>query len=330
VRRREFISVLGSIAVSGVGAPRTSAQQSSTAVIGYLSTRSLQESASIVAAFRKGLHEAGYTEGRNVAIEFRFAESHHHRLQLLATDLVRRRINVLVATGGTASAVAAKRVLPPAIPMVFAMGGDPVKLGIVASLARPEGNITGISFLVSEMAAKQVQLLHELAPKTRVIGFLTNPNNPNAASAITTAQQAAGGLGQKLVVVNATREIEFDRAFEELRDQQVEALLVQVDPFLADQRSRIIALASRHALPAIYALREFVDVGGLLSYGTSITDANRQLGVYTGKILSGSRPAELPIMQSTTFELVLNLRAAKTLGLEVPTSMLLRADEVIE
>ena len=299
-------------------------------VIGYLSTRSLDNSAHIVAAFRKGLQEAGYAEGRNVTIEFRFAEGHHDRLPALTADLVRRQVNVLVATGGTASAVAAKPIVPATTPMVFAMGGDPVRLGLVDGLARPGGNATGISFLVSEMAAKHVQLLNELAPKTAVIGLLANPSNPNLASAAEEAQKAADLLSRKLVVVNANAEGDFEPAFTRLVRQRVEALFVQVDPFFGDQRATITALAARHALPSIYALREFVDAGGLMSYGTSVTDANRQLGVYTGRILKGTRPAELPVMQSTMFELVINLKAAKALGLEVPTSILLRADEVIE
>jgi putative tryptophan/tyrosine transport system substrate-binding protein len=332
MRRREFITLLGGAAVtSAVTWPLAArAQQPAMPVIGYLSTRSLSDSAHIVAAFRKGLHEVGYSEGRNVAIEFRFAEGHHDRLQALTADLVRRQVDVFVATGGTASAVAAKPLVPATIPMVFAMGGDPVKLGLVAGLARPGGNVTGISFLVSEMAAKHVQLLTELAPKIAVVGFLANPNNPNLASAATEAQKAADMLGHKLVVVHTSTESEFDPAFTTFVQERVEALFVQVDPFFTDRRARIAALASRHALPAIYALREFVDAGGLLSYGTSITDANRQLGIYTGRVLKGTKPAELPVMQSTTFELAINLKAAKAIGLAVPTSILLRADEVIE
>jgi putative ABC transport system substrate-binding protein len=328
MKRRQFIALVGGAAVAWPTAAR--AQQQAMPVIGYLSTRSLDDSAHIVAAFRKGLQEAGYAEGRNVTIEFRFAEGHHDRLPALTADLVRRQMNVLVATGGTASAVAAKPIVPATTPMVFAMGGDPVRLGLVDGLARPGGNATGISFLVSEMAAKHVQLLNELAPKTAVIGLLANPNNPNLASAAEEAQKAADLLGRKLIVVNANAEGDFEPAFTRLVRQRVEALFVQVDPFFGDQRATITALAARHALPSIYALREFVDVGGLMSYGTSITDANRQLGVYTGRILKGTRPAELPVMQSTMFELVINLKAAKALGLEVPTSILLRADEVIE
>src|SRR5262249_8419382 len=299
-------------------------------VVGYLSSRSADDSAHIIAAFRKGLGEAGFSEGRNVAIESRFAESHFDRLSALAADLVRRQVNVVVATGGTSSVVAAKPVVPPTIPMVFAMGGDPVKLGIVDGLARPGGNVTGIAFLVNGLTAKHLQLLLELAPKATVVGFLVNPTDPNLASDKQQAQEAARALGHKLVIVNASTESDLGPAFATLAKERVEALFVQVGPFTTDQRTKISALAAQHALPAIYALREFIEAGGLMSYGTSIIDANRQLGVYTGRILKGTRPADLPVMQSTTFELVINLRAARALGLDIPTSILLRADEVIE
>jgi len=327
MRRREFIALLGSAAACPMAAR---AQQPPMPVVGYLSTRSLEDSQYIVAAFRKGLRETGYNEGRNVAIEYSFAEGHHDRLPAMAAELVRGRVNLVVATGGTSSAVAAKPIVPTTMPLLFAMGGDPVKLGLVDGLAHPGGNVTGISFLISEMAAKHAQLLQELAPKATVIGFLVNPNNPNLASATTAASEAADILKHKLVVVNAGTESEFDPAFETLIRERVTALSVQGDPFFTDHRARVAALASRHTLPAIYALREFVDAGGLMSYGTSITEANRQLGIYAGRVLNGAKPAELPVMQSTTFELVINLKVAKALALDVPTSILLRADEVIE
>jgi len=210
------------------------------------------------------------------------------------------------------------------------MGGDPVKLGVVGSLARPGGNMTGVSFLVRELAPKQIQLLRELAPKAAVIGFLVNPNNPDFPSATKATQEAADALGHKLVVVKASAASDFDPAFTTLIQQRVAALFVDVDPLFADQRTKLAALAARHRLPAIYALREFVDAGGLMSYGTSITDANRQLGLYTGRVLKGTKPADLPVLQSTTFELVINLKTAKALGLTIPPSLLLRADQVIE
>jgi ABC-type uncharacterized transport system substrate-binding protein len=325
--RREFITLLGSAAALPFAAR---AQQAAMPVVGYLSSRSAGDSTHIIAAFRKGLNEAGFVEGRDVAIESRFAESRLDRLPALAADLVGQRVNVVVATGGTSSAVAAKPIVPATIPMVFAMGGDPVKLGIVDGLARPGGNATGIAFLVNGLTAKHLQLLQELAPNAKAIGFLVDPNDPNLPSDTKQAQEAAQLLGHKLVIINASAEGELEPAFAKLAKDKVEALFVQVGPFTTDQRVKIAALAARHALPTIYALREFVEAGGLMSYGTSITDANRQLGVYAGRVLKGIKPAELPVMQSTTFELIINLRVAKALGLDVPTSILLRADEVIE
>jgi len=287
------------------------AQQTKLPVVGYLSSRAPSESAHIVAAFRQGLTETGFVDGQSVVIESRFAEGQFDRLPALAADLVRRRVNVLVATGGTVSVVKAKPVVPPTIPLVFAMGGDSVKLGIVASLARPGGNITGVSFLVNGLAGKQVQLLRELTPKASVLGFLVNPNDPNVPSDTKDAQEAAEALGHKLIVVNARVASDFAPAFRTLAQQRVAALLVDVEPFLTDQRTTIVALAGQHKLPAIYGLREFVDAGGLMSYGTSITDANRQLGLYTGRVLKGTKPADLPVIQSTKFDLVINLKTAK-------------------
>jgi putative ABC transport system substrate-binding protein len=326
--RREFITLLGGTAAAWPFA--VGAQQPNIPMVGYLSTRSLDDSAHIVAAFRKGLNEAGYSEGWNVMIEWRFAEGHYDRLQALAADLVSRQVNVLVATGGTGSAVVAKSLVPAAMPMVFAMGGDPVKLGIVPDLARPHGNVTGITFLVNALTAKQIQLLRELAPKAKVIGFLVNPNDPNLSSQMNQAREATNALGHKLVIANASTERDLEPAFVMLAQEQVEALFVQVDPFFTDQRGKIATLAAQYSLPAIYALREFVDAGGLMSYGTSITDANRQLGDYAGQVLKGKKPADLPVVQSTKFELVINLKTAKALGLTVPASLLAIADEVIE
>jgi putative ABC transport system substrate-binding protein len=297
-------------------------------VIGYLSTRSLEDSADIVAAFRKGLNEVGYNEGQNVMIEWRFAEGHYDRLGALTVDLVRDQVNVLVATGGTGSAVAAKSLVPPTIPMVFGMGGDPVKLGIVPDLARPHGNVTGITFLVNALTAKQLQLLQELVPKAKVIGFLVNPKDPNLSSQMNQAREATSALGHKLVIANASTERDLESAFKLLAQERVDALFVQVDPFFTDRRGKIAA--AQYSLPAVYALREFVDAGGLMSYGTSITDANRQVGVYAGQVLRGKKPADLPVVQSTKFELVLNLKTARALGLTVPPTLLTAADDVIE
>jgi putative ABC transport system substrate-binding protein len=319
MRRREFLGVLGGAAAAWPVFARAQA----TPVVGYLSSRSPGDSAHIIAAFRKGLGEGGFIEGSNVAIESRFAESHLDRLPELAADLVRRQVNVVAATGGTSSVVATKPVVPLTMPLVFAMGGDPVKLGIVDSLARPGGNVTGIAFLVNGLTAKHLQLLLELAPKAMVVGFLVNPTDPNLASDTQQAQEAARALGHKLVIVNASAESDLEPAFTMLAGEKADALFVQVGPFTAEHRTKITALAARHALPAIYALREFVDAGGLMSYGTDITDANRQLGIYTGRVLKGTKPADLPVMQSTKFELVINLKAARALGLDIPTSILL-------
>lgn len=328
MRRRDFVILLGG---AGVWVPlAANAQRPALPVIGYLSGRSPGDSADIITAFRQGLTEVGFVEGQSVAIEYRFAEGHYDRLPTLAADLVRRHVNVVVATGGTISAVAAKPVVPSTIPIVFAMGGDPVKLRVVASLARPGGNITGVSFLVNGLAPKQIQFLRELVPKAAAIGFLVNPKNPNLPSETQATQEAADALGFKLVVVKASAASDFDSAFTRLVQQRVAAVFVDVDPLFVDLRATLVALAARHRLPAIYALREFVDAGGLMSYGTSITHANRQLGLYTGRVLKGTNPADLPVLQSTTFELVINLRTAKALELTLPPSLLLQADEVIE
>ena len=310
--------------------PTAHAQQTTLPVIGYLSSRSPSESAHIVAAFRQGLQESGYVEGQNVAIESRFAEGHFDRLPTLAADLVRHQVHVLVATGGTVSVVKAKSVVPTSIPIVFAMGGDPVKLGVVASLARPGGNITGVSFLVNELAAKSVELLHELVPRATVIGCLVNPNDPNAESDTRGAQTAADALGLRLVVAKASTVSDIETAFITFVHQQVAALFVDTEPFFTDQRATIVALADRYALPAVYQVREFAAAGGLMTYGTSITDANRLLGVYTGRVLKGTKPADLPVMQSMKFELIINLKTAKALGLTIPPSLLLLADEVMQ
>jgi putative ABC transport system substrate-binding protein len=329
MRRRDFITLLGGAAAAWPLTARAQ-QQPMLPVIGYLSTRSPSDSADIVAAFRKGLGEGGYSEGRNLAIEWRFAEGQYDQLPVLTADLVRDRVNVLVATGGTGSAVAAKPLVPATMPMVFAMGGDPVKLGIVPDLARPHGNVTGVTFLVNALTAKQLQLLQEFAPTAKVVGFLVNPNDPNLSSQLNQAREATNALGHKLIIANATTERDLESAFAMLAHERVEDLFVQVDPFFTDRRAKITALAERYSLPAIYALREFVDAGGLMSYGTSISDANRQLGVYVGQVLKGKQPADLPVIQSTKFELVINLKTAKALGLAVPQTLLVAADEVIE
>ena len=328
MRRREFITLLGGAAAAWPLAAR--AQQPAMPLIGYLSQRSPTDSASIVTAFRQGLKEMGYVEGQNVPIEFRFAEGQIDRLSGLASDLVNRGVNVFVATGGTGSVVKARPVVPKTIPIVFAMGGDPVKLGIVASLARPGDNITGVSFLLSELPAKEVELLHELVPKAAVIGFLANPNDPVTESDTKSAQAAADALGHKLVVVKASTPSEIDPAFAALAQQKITALFVNADPLFNVNFPRIRALAARHAMLTVSSWEGFAADGGLMSYGTSINEANRQLGVYTGRVLKGTRPSDLPVVQSTKFQLVINLKTARALGLTIPPSLLLRADEVIE
>jgi putative ABC transport system substrate-binding protein len=328
MKRREFLRVLGGAAAVLPAAAR--GQQSMLPVIGYLSSRSPADSGHIIAAFQKGLAEMGLRADQNARIESRFAEGKIDRLPSLATELVNYPVNVLAATGGTSSVLGAKPVVPASLPLLFAMGGDPVKLGVVPSLARPGGNLTGIAFLVNGLAAKHTQLLSELAPNVRTIGFLANPKDPNFETDSRETQDAANVLGLRLVVVKATTERDLEDAFAILNREGARALFVQVGPVTTDLRTTIASRAAANKLPAIYGLREFVDAGGLISYGTSITDANRQLGVYTAQVLKGTKPADLPVLQSTAFELVINLKAAKAIGLEVPPTLLARADEVVE
>jgi putative ABC transport system substrate-binding protein len=328
IERRTFMAL-----VSGglLAAPLIAeGQQPSMPVIGYLSQRSPTDSASIVAAFREGLKEMGFIEGQNVAIESLFAEGQIDRVPALASDLVRRGVNVFVATGGTGSVVKAKPVIPRTIPIVFAMGGDPVKLGVVASLARPGDNITGVTFLLTELAAKEVELLHELVPKAAVIGFLGNPSDPNYESDVKGAQTAADALGHKLVIVKASTAGEIDPAFAVLAQRKITALFVNADPLYTVNSTKIVALAARHAMLTVTSTEGLAANGVLISYGTSINEANRQLGVYTGRVLKGTRPGDLPVVQSTKFHLAINLKTAKALGLTIPPSLLLRADEIIQ
>jgi putative ABC transport system substrate-binding protein len=328
MRRREVITLLGG--VLAVWPLTARAQKPAKPVIGYLSSRSSGNSADIIAAFRQGLKEAGFTEGQSVTIESRFAEGNFDRLPVLVADLVARNVNVLVATGGTVSVVKAKPIVPRTVPIVFAMGGDPVKLGVVASLNRPGDNITGVAFLVNGLASKQIELLHSLVPTTGVIGFLVNPKDPNAETDSKDAQAAASSLGLKLVVGAASTESEIEASLATFAQQHVGALFVDAEPFLLDNRNKIIALAVRAAVPIVSQFRLFAEDGGLASYGTSLTDANRLLGVYAGRILKGEKPADLPIVQSTKFDLVINLKTAKALGVQVPSTLIAIADEIIE
>ena len=325
VRRREFITLLGGAAAALPLSAR--AQQPGTPVIGFLSSRSPDESKHLVNAFRAGLHTGGYVEGESVAIEYRWAEGEYDRLPALAIDLVRRAVAVLVTTGGEPSALAAKSATST-IPIVFAVGGDPVRTGLVASLSRPGGNATGVSLLTTETEAKRLGLLSELVPSAAVIGVLINPQGAGAQSQ--EVQEAARAIGRQVRIANAGNDRELEVAFSTLVQQRANALLVGADPFFDTRRDRIVALAAQFKLPAIYQFRDYAVAGGLMSYGISITDGYRQVGIYTGRVLKGTKPADLPIYQSIKFEAVINLKTAKTLDLEVPPTLLARADEVIE
>ena len=326
MRRRDLL-ILGGAAVAWSIAEH--AQQRTMPVIGFLSSRSPGEAALLVAAFRQGLNETGYIEGQNLAIEYRWAEGHYDRLPALAADLVERKVAVIAALGGTPSARSAKNATPT-IPIVFSMGDDPVAIGLIASLARPGGNLTGLSFLVTELTPKRLELLIELVPQAKVIALLINPANTGAERSVRETQEAARAKGVQLPILRAGTESDIDAAFSSLVQLQAGALVVQADPFLDGQREQLVALAARHAVPAIYGFREFAASGGLITYGTSLTAVYRQVGTYVGNILKGANPADLPVQQPTKFELVVNLKTAKALGLTVPQSILARADEVIE
>jgi len=283
----------------------------------------------MVAAFRQGLSESGYVEGQSLQIEYRWAEGHYDRLGVLADDLVRRQVAVIGALSGTPAALAAKSATKT-IPIVFGNGGDPIASGLVASLNRPLGNITGVTFYTVELAGKRLGLLRELVPTATVIGFLVNPNNPAEKSEMKDADQAARALGVRLLVLNAIRERDIDVAFATLDEQRASALVVGSDPLFLGLSHKLIELTAHHAIPAIYNVREFPEAGGLMSYGSKQSDAYHQAGIYVAKILQGTKPADLPVMQPTKFEFVINLKTAKVLGLAIPPSLLARADEVIE
>jgi putative tryptophan/tyrosine transport system substrate-binding protein len=327
MRRRELITLLGGAAVAWPFAAR--AQQQAMPAIGFLSSLSAGPFAPLVAAFHQGLNETGYVEGQNLAIEYRSAEGRYDRLPALAADLVGRKVDLIVASGGTPSALAAKSATST-IPIVFTAVSDPVGAGLVASLARPGGNLTGFSVLASELTPKRLELLSELVPQARVIALLVNPTNPLTEPMIPDVQEAARAKGVQLPILKASTESEIDTAFASLVQLQAGAVVVGADGFFDSRREQLVALASRHAIPASYEWREFVEAGGLISYGPSLAAVFRQVGVYAGRILKGAKPADLPVQQPTTFELVVNLRTAEALGLTVPPSILARADEVLE
>jgi putative tryptophan/tyrosine transport system substrate-binding protein len=328
MRRREFITLLGGAAIAWPVESR--AQQSAMPVIGFLHLTSLETNRENLAAFRRGLGETGYIEDRNVAIEYRWAQGRNDRLPTMAAELVRRQVSVIVVLESTNGALAAKAATQT-IPIVFMQGADSVQIGLVGSLSRPGGNLTGFDLLLAETAGKRLELLLDLVPRARSIAYLRNPTNPVFAESETReVQVAAQALGVHLLLVDASRPSEIETAFADLVKQRADALQVSSDGFLLTHPDQIVALAARNAVPAIYAWRQAMAVGGLVSYGTNILDAWRQAGIYTGRILKGEKPADLPVQQVTKIELIINLKTARALSLDVPTSLLLRADEVIE
>lgn len=327
MRRRQFIAGLGGAAAAW---PKGAwAQQATMPVIGYLSSLGRNDRPNLLDALRSGLVEAGYTEGRNIIIEYRFAENEQGRLPSLAAELVARKVAIIVATGGGNSGLAAKGATTE-IPIVFTTGGDPVQQGFVTSLNRPGGNITGVSFFGSLVTAKAIGLLHEMVPNTAAVAILVNSRMPEAEHVPSYAQRAAGTIGRRLIVLYASIPSEIDEAFSSLRRAGAGALFVSGDPFFTGRRQQILALAARDAIPAMYVNREFVVDGGLMSYGNSVGDAYRRTGLVVGRVLKGEKPADLPVDQATKFEFVINRKTAKALGLEVPPKLLFTADEVIE
>jgi putative tryptophan/tyrosine transport system substrate-binding protein len=326
LQRREFITLLGAAAAWPLAAR---AQQPAIPVIGFVYPGVPELSAGIVAAFRKGLNETGFVEGRNVTIEFRFGYNDNARLPELMADLVNRRVALIATPGSTPSALAAKAATT-AIPIVFGIGPDPVEIGLVASLNRPGGNITGVSSLNAELGAKRLGLLHELLPSAARFAILVNPNNRNVESLTRDSQATASVIGRQVEVVAASSTRDINAVFVNLRQKGADALLVSPDPLLDSRRVQLVTLAAHHRLPTMYSFRENVEIGGLMSYGSSAADRDRQVGIYAGRILKGEKPADLPVLRAAKFEFVFNMQTATVLGLDVPSTLLARADEVIE
>jgi putative ABC transport system substrate-binding protein len=325
--RREFITLLGGAVAAWPLAAR--AQQPAMPVIGFLSTRASDDGATLFAGFRRGLAEYGYVEGQNVAVEYRWADGHYDRLPALAAELARRPVTIFVTAGGERAALAAK-LATTTIPIVFVVGSDPVRLGLVASFNRPGGNITGVHILSETLEAKRLGLLHELVPQATTVGILINPNLSTAIVQLSDIQEAARAIGLQTHALQASTDPEIKTAFESVALNRIPALVVAADPFFNARRDKLVALSVKYSVPTMYQFREYALAGGLISYGATLTDAYRQAGIYAARILRGEKPADLPVQQPTKFELVINLGTAKALGLDVPPSLLARADEVIE
>jgi len=326
MRRREFLGVLGGAAAWSAPAP---AQQAPLPVIGFLSSGSAQAFSPLVVGFREGLNDTGYFEGRNVTIEYRYANGEYDRLLPLAADLVQRQVAVIVAGGGAISALVAKKAAPTT-PIVFAIGDDPIQFGVVASLNRPGGNVTGIALFISELAAKRLELLSEMSPSTSSVALLVNPKNPNAEAETKQAQTAAAAVGRELRILNASTDEEIDATLLSLINDKTVALLLGTDTFFFSRRDKIVVLTNHDLIPTIYFAREFAYAGGLMSYGANFAREWRQVGIYTGRILKGEKPANLPVLQPASFQFIINLKTANALGIGIPAKLLALADEVIE